>query len=329
MEANLMKVAAERIAKARAELILSRTFYGVLVGQVIRSLRTDIPTMATNGKQHFYNPTFIAELSQEELLAVQAHESEHDARRHHTRRGGRDPVKWNIATDYGINIDLVDAGFKLPKDALIDPKYRGMSAEDIYRSREIDEELEKPQEARRRARGRRGRGGRATSRHRPDNDGDEREEPTRKARATRRRRRRRRQGKADEDGDERHRRRQGAAKAKATRRRRHGRRPGSADGDADGEPGRPSKSSGDPGRMGEVLDAADDVAELADEDAKWERVTRQAAMLAAKRGDAPGHVAREIERSDHPPQDWRETSAGLLRRRRDRFRNVEPAEPAA
>jgi predicted metal-dependent peptidase len=30
-------------------------------------------------------------------------------------------------------------------------------------------------------------------------------------------------------------------------------------------------------------------------------------MLAAKRGDAPGHVAREVARADHPPQDWRET----------------------
>ena len=145
MDNNLAKIAAERVAKARAELILSRTFYGVLVGQVVPVASDQFPTMATNGKQHFYNPAFIAELTQDELLAVQAHESEHDARRHHTRRGGRDPVRWNKATDYGINIDLVDAGFKLPKDVLLDPRFRGMSAEDIYRTLEIEETMEQPE----------------------------------------------------------------------------------------------------------------------------------------------------------------------------------------
>jgi predicted metal-dependent peptidase len=74
---------------------------------------------------------------------------------------------------------------------------------------------------------------------------------------------------------------------------------------AEGE-GRDPRSSGDPGACGETIDASDDLGEIANEDAKWERVFRQAAMLAAKRGTAPGHIAREIERADHPPQSWRE-----------------------
>src|SRR5262252_8258350 len=143
MHTDKSKVALERVLKARAELILTRTFYGVLVGQVTPQMSNKVPTAATNGKVHYWNPDFINELSQDEVLGTQAHESEHDARRHGTRRGGRDQEKWNKACDYAINPDLVDQGFKLPEGALIDRKYKGMSAEDIYRSREIDEALER------------------------------------------------------------------------------------------------------------------------------------------------------------------------------------------
>src|SRR5262245_33012472 len=132
------RVATDRVLKARGELILTRRFYGVLVSNVEPVLTRQHPTMATDGKRHYFNPDFIVTLTQQELLAVQAHESEHDARHHGTRRNGRDPVKWNEACDYAINIDLVDQGFTLPKGALLDGKYRGMSAEDIYRARELD-----------------------------------------------------------------------------------------------------------------------------------------------------------------------------------------------
>ena len=328
MDTNLARVAAERIAKARAELILARTFYGVLVSQVTPVASDQFPTMATNGKQHFYSPAFIATLSPEELLAVIAHEIEHDARRHHTRRGGRDPVKWNEAADYVINPDLVDEGFKLPKGVLLDPRFKGMSAEDVYRTLEIERELEKQDKPE------------------PDEDEGEPELPDEsdedeaqaetEAFATDgsdefEAEQAKGQGEGgdeagDEAGDDENGDAPGDGQSEAedagkpgegeagdgegdTEGEGPGQGTGDADGEADGEPGQgpAQKSSGDPGRMGEVLDAAEDVATLADEDAKWERVVRQAAMLAAKRGDAPGHVAREIERADHLPQNWRET----------------------
>ena len=135
----------ERVLKARAELIQARRFYGVLLSNVEPVLSRKFPTMATDGRRHYFNPEFVATLTQVELLGVQAHESEHDARHHGTRRNGRDPKKWNEATDYAINIDLVDEGFVLPKGALLDPKYRGLSAEDIYRMRELDAEQDQPQ----------------------------------------------------------------------------------------------------------------------------------------------------------------------------------------
>jgi hypothetical protein len=40
-------------------------------------------------------------------------------------------MRWNVATDYAIN-NMVNESFPLPKGSLVDPKYYGMSAEDIY-----------------------------------------------------------------------------------------------------------------------------------------------------------------------------------------------------
>ena len=254
------KLATERVRKARAELIMSHVFYSVLVSNVEPVLSRKFPTMATDGKRHYYNPDYIATLSQKHLLAVQAHESEHDARRHHSRRNGRDPAEWNRCTDYAINIDLVDAGFELPPDALIDPKYRGMSAEDIYRTRELDRQKQQLQQQ-----------------QDDDEQDDESEDSEPEAEE---------QSEAEDNEPE-----------------------GEDDRDeaADGDSGEGQTSCGDPGGMGEVLDAADAAAELAAADSQWETIFRQAAFLAERRGDLPGHVTREVERADKPPQDWRET----------------------
>jgi predicted metal-dependent peptidase len=59
---------------------------------------------------------------------------------HHTRRGGRNPRRWNMACDYAINPMLLDAGLTLPKDVLLDNRFRGMSAERIYNLLEEEEQ---------------------------------------------------------------------------------------------------------------------------------------------------------------------------------------------
>src|SRR5262245_39854670 len=86
----------DRVLKARTEIILDHTFYGVAVSNVDPIVSSLVPTAATNGKQHFWNPDYVAKLDQDELVTVQQHESEHDVPRHHSRRGERDPKEWNI-----------------------------------------------------------------------------------------------------------------------------------------------------------------------------------------------------------------------------------------
>lgn len=93
------------------------------------------PTLGTDGEHLFYNTDFLETLNDEETCAVVLHEVLHCAFAHVWRREDRDAFRWNVATDFAINT-VVDETFKLPKGSLLDPKYYGMSAEDIYESLE-------------------------------------------------------------------------------------------------------------------------------------------------------------------------------------------------
>jgi len=359
-----VKLASESVLKARTDVILTNRFYGVLVSNVDPVLSKAIPTAATNGKQHFFNPEFVNKLFTKELKFVQRHESEHDARHHSTRRGGRDPKEWNIACDYAINIDLVDeiaAGdhsMELPREEVlggkpyVDAKYRGMSAEDIYRSRELDrqraeQEKQKQQEAEEAeaddeddANDEAGNEEAGDDAADPgekagDDDGDEASDDNEAGEEA-----------GDDEGDE-----AGAdgrgkpGKGDSDDAEEAGDEAGEENGDEAGEagdetsdePGKPGGGGGDetsdeagdeagegtgdgeggedgdepvsatgdmPGGMGEVLDATDDPAEVSEEEAKWERVVRQAATMG--KGDMPGHMVREIDRANQSKQDWRE-----------------------
>jgi len=312
---DIDRQATERVMKARSALILARRFYGVLVSNVEPVLSRAVPTMATNSRQHFYNPEFIAKLTQEQLEAVQAHESEHDARHHSTRRGHRDPRKWNEACDYAINADLLAEGFKLPDWVLFDARFRGMSAEDIYRTRELDEQRDQPQpqpepedepedDESEDENEDNGDGENEDDTQEPDEQEDEPTQGDESSDDESDGEDEGEGGSADGDepsDDEQSEDGEGTGGDETEGEGQNG--SGEADGEGDeGEP----QSSGDPGMCGEVLDAADDVADNAETDHKWERITRQAASMAKAVGQLPGHISRDIERANNPGQDWRE-----------------------
>jgi predicted metal-dependent peptidase len=123
---------AVRIQKARTALLLDHPFFGSLLFRLGGRASNSIQTMATDGVSLFYNPAFVDTLNVAELAGVLAHEVMHPALQHHTRRGDRDRKRWNMACDYAINPLLLDAGLTLPKDVLIERRFRGMSAERTY-----------------------------------------------------------------------------------------------------------------------------------------------------------------------------------------------------
>ena len=127
-----------RIQKARTSLILDHPFFGSLLFRLKGRECRSVPTMATDGVSLFYNPDFLETLNAATLAGTLAHEVMHPALHHHVRRSGRDPRRWNEACDYAINPLLIAAGLSLPNGILIDDRFRGMSAEQIYNALETE-----------------------------------------------------------------------------------------------------------------------------------------------------------------------------------------------
>ena len=123
---------SRRIQKARTALVLDHPLFGSLLFRLKDCERRSIQTMATDGLSLYYNPDFVETLNAATLAGTLAHEVMHPALHHHVRRSGRDLKRWNIACDFAINPLLVDAGLNLPEGVLLDNRFRGMSAEQIY-----------------------------------------------------------------------------------------------------------------------------------------------------------------------------------------------------
>ncbi len=143
---NTHTTAAVRIQKGRTALLLDHPFFGSLLFRLKGRECRAIDTMATDGVSLYYNPDFVDTLTAAELAGVLAHEVMHPALQHHTRGADRNSRRWNIACDLAINPLLLDAGLTLPKDVLLDHRFRGMSAERIYNLLEEQETQGGPEE---------------------------------------------------------------------------------------------------------------------------------------------------------------------------------------
>ena len=138
-ETDLSAVAIEdKHIKARIEMLISAPFFGNLATRLRFKDATEwCPTAATDGKYFYYNRNFIAALSDQEIIFLVGHEVLHCVYDHMDadRRGDRHPVLWNIANDYVINADLIDAriGEEIKLVQIChDWKYRGKISEEIY-----------------------------------------------------------------------------------------------------------------------------------------------------------------------------------------------------
>lgn len=128
-------MAVDIMSRVRSRLLVKHPFFGSLAMQLDLIEDTKIETLQTDGVVLRWNPEFMASLTPDEQEGVTAHEVEHCALLHVYRRGGRDPLEWNEAADYVINLDLLADGFVLPQGALVDQQWAGMSAEQVYSKR--------------------------------------------------------------------------------------------------------------------------------------------------------------------------------------------------
>lgn len=121
-----------RMEQARSKMLIKHIFFASLI------LSTEMKPSKLNGTAWTdmvrigYNEEFIESLDADTVMFVLAHEVFHIMLKHGLRRGHRKPQRWNIAADHAINLELKDAGFKLWDKCCADPRFKGMSAEEIY-----------------------------------------------------------------------------------------------------------------------------------------------------------------------------------------------------
>ena len=126
----------EKMITARIGLLLKAPFFGNLATRLIlTNADAWLSTAATDGRKFYYNSEFVNKLSIRETEFLFGHETLHVVYDHMGRRGDRDPRLFNVAADFCVNADLIDQhiGEKITKvPILYDPKYKGMSAEEVY-----------------------------------------------------------------------------------------------------------------------------------------------------------------------------------------------------
>jgi predicted metal-dependent peptidase len=127
-----MTVVAQSITGSILRLRLKSPFFATLAMHARFVERADIPTAATDGRDVFYNAEFLGNLSLGELDGVLLHEVLHAALGHVTRRGGRNPQRWNIAADIVVNGLIDEQGIELPGSAIRDVNLCGYSVEEVY-----------------------------------------------------------------------------------------------------------------------------------------------------------------------------------------------------
>jgi predicted metal-dependent peptidase len=126
----------EKLVATRVKLLLRHPFFGNMATRMKLVDATEwCGTLATDGRNFYYNNDFVSELTASQCEFGFAHEILHNVFDHMGRRNGRDPQLSNIAADYAVNQILVDERIgTVPSIIQIyqDSKYRGKSYEEIY-----------------------------------------------------------------------------------------------------------------------------------------------------------------------------------------------------
>ena len=126
----------DKLITARVGLLLRHPFFGNLATRLKLIEASEwCATLATDGRNFYYNLEFVNKLKPKEAEFGFAHEVLHNVFDHMGRRDHRDPVLSNIAADYAANQILKDENIgEVPSWIKIfqDNKYRGWSYEQIY-----------------------------------------------------------------------------------------------------------------------------------------------------------------------------------------------------
>ena len=295
MAARVLRESALRVSGCVTELLRKQPFFGSLVLRL--PLRPDPTreTLATDGDEIRYSPRWIAETEAHLIETAMARVVMACALKHHTRRGERDPERWQMASQLVTHALIRDAGFTLPPNA---EAWDDLSVEQAY------DRLPNPEDGGSEGEGdapsgAAGAGGLPADQSSPDGDDDDTGDPPDSAGDG---------DPQDQDGG--------------------GGDPDEGDGDGQNRDGAGQGDDGasdappshDPSGTGEVMDAsaragdggdsAETPVDVAAEEQAWDEAMHQALNIARAEGKVPGQVEETVKGAHAGTLDWRT----LLRR---------------
>jgi|TARA_R100000049_G_C1956778_1_gene114086 predicted metal-dependent peptidase len=124
-----------KIKRVRINMLLDHPFFGTLAINLKLEERNDLQfkSLATDGKNVYYDKNFVENLTEKELEFALGHEVVHCAQGQLWRRGDRDKQTWDKAMDYVTNILLKENQIgEMPTGCLYDSRYSKMSVERVY-----------------------------------------------------------------------------------------------------------------------------------------------------------------------------------------------------
>jgi predicted metal-dependent peptidase len=260
-------------------------------------------TAWTDGVSYGYNPKFVLSLLRVQVKGLSAHEVFHVMLQHAWRRRGRNPEWWNEACDYAINLILEQMSFVLPGGALLNPDFKGMPAEIIYRK--LFSNKTPPPPKPQQAQGQSGKGEEGSDEQNgqsgaengtDDKNGDEQQGAGQSGQDGQDGQ----SGQNAQEGESGNQEGSGSGKDKG---KGTGKSSGKGDAQEGNQPGsgKPSK----PGMWGEVRDAPANIKPETLQ-AKWAIAAERARTIAMARGNMPGQFEELVKAAKEPIIDWKE-----------------------
>ena len=291
MAARVLSESALRVSDCVTELLRKQPFFGSLVLRLPLRPDPSRETLATDGHEIRYSPRWVAETEAHLIETAMARVVMACALKHHTRRGERDPERWQMASQLVTHALIRDAGFTLPPDA---EAWDDLSVEQAYDRLPTPEDGDTGDDDGAPS-GADGSGAAPHPQSSPDGDDDDTGDPSDSAGDGDRQ---------DEDGPD-------AQDGNGQDQDSNGH---AENGASDAPP------SHDPSGTGEVMDAGarggDDgdsgetPVDVAAEEQAWDEAMHQALNIARAEGKVPGQVEETVKGAHASTLDWR----SLLRR---------------
>ena len=129
MSPGALRESAIRVSDCVTGLLQKQPFFGSLVLRLPLRADPTRKTLASDGHEIRYSPGWVAGTDAHLIETAMARVVMACALKHHTRRGERDPERWQTASQLVTHALLRDAGFTLPPEA---EAWEDLSVEQAY-----------------------------------------------------------------------------------------------------------------------------------------------------------------------------------------------------